>query len=54
MSSSYIHLEIILAKDESPKNFRDKPDEVSRHSIGLTGKIYIHSGTSTWIFYLMV
>ena len=54
LSSSCIHLEIILAKDESPKNFRDKSIEVSRHSVGLTGKIYVHSGTSTWIFYLMV
>ena len=54
LSSSCIHLEIILAKDSSPKNFRDKSVEVSRHSIGLAGKIYVHSGTSTWIFYLMV
>ena len=54
LSSSCIHLEIILAKDESPKNFRNSSIEVSRHSVGLTGKIYVHSGTSTWIFYLMV
>ena len=53
LSSSCIHLEIILAKDESPKNFRDKSIEVSRHSVGLTGKIYVHSGTSTWMFHIM-
>ena len=46
-------LEIILTKDSSPKNFRDELVEVIRHYIGLTGKIYVHSGTSTWMFHIM-
>ena len=48
------HSEIISTKDPSLKMFKDASVEVTRHYLGLTGKTYVRSGTSTWMFYLMV